>query len=89
MYRALISLWFKLEKYRVTSWIAGIRFPEKTRDFSLLYFVQADYGAHPGSYPMGTKATWAPTIHILLVQMARMVDPYFQSLTSLHDIVLN
>jgi hypothetical protein len=32
---------------------AGIRFPAEARDFSLLYNVQTNSGAHPASYPMG------------------------------------
>jgi hypothetical protein len=76
--------------------MVGIRFPEKARDLSLLYCVKTNSWAHPGSYPMGTggsfagcKAAWEPTTHLLLVQMARMVEPYFHSPTGLYDIVLN
>jgi hypothetical protein len=36
-------------------WTPGVRFPVGVRDFSLNHSVQADSGAHPASYPKGTR----------------------------------
>jgi hypothetical protein len=37
-----------------TDWIAGVRFPVGTGDFSLLHRVQTGSETNPASYPMGT-----------------------------------
>jgi hypothetical protein len=38
---------------RAKGWVARLRFPT-VQDFSALHRVQADSGAHPASYPIGT-----------------------------------
>jgi hypothetical protein len=35
-----------------------VRFPAGTGDFSLYHRVQNDSGAHPASYPMGTRGSF-------------------------------
>jgi hypothetical protein len=36
-------------------WTIGVRFPAGAGNFSLNYRVQNGSGAHPASYPMGTR----------------------------------
>jgi hypothetical protein len=38
-----------------TGWMTGVRFPAEIRDFSLFHIIQTGSGAHPPSYPMGTR----------------------------------
>jgi hypothetical protein len=37
---------------------SGVRFPAGAENFSLHYRVQNDSGAHPASYPMGTRGSF-------------------------------
>jgi hypothetical protein len=78
-------------------WTVGVRFREWTRDFSLLYIVQADSGAHPSSIQW---VSWAIsleesvrdaklTTHLLLVPRSRMVELYLHSPIRLHGLVFN
>jgi hypothetical protein len=46
----------ELSRYSWTkNWTAGVRLPAGSRDFFLLHSVQTGSGAHPASYPMGTR----------------------------------
>jgi hypothetical protein len=36
-------------------WMAGVQFPAEVRAFSLFHSAETGYGAHPASYPMGTR----------------------------------
>jgi hypothetical protein len=45
----------QLVQRRATGWMADVRFPVVTGDFSLLHSVQISSEAHPASYIMGTK----------------------------------
>jgi hypothetical protein len=45
----------QLAHRRATGWTAGFRFPAGARDLSLLHSVNTGPGAHPASYPMGTR----------------------------------
>jgi hypothetical protein len=38
-----------------TGWTIGVRFPADAGNFSLNHRVQNGSGAHPASYPMGTR----------------------------------
>jgi hypothetical protein len=38
-----------------TGWMDGVRFPAGARDYSFLHSDQTGSGAHPTSYPMGTR----------------------------------
>jgi hypothetical protein len=57
----LIYVMFLLGLIELSSLIgivmAGVRFPAGTRYFSLLHGVQTGSGAHPVSYPMGTRGS--------------------------------
>jgi hypothetical protein len=44
--------------YRVDDRGSRVRFPAGARNFSLHYCVQNGSGAHPASYPMGTRGSF-------------------------------
>jgi hypothetical protein len=68
--------------------MAGIRFPARVNDFSLLHIVEISSGAHPASYSMGTELfsrkkisrALKLTAHLHLVPRSRMVELYLHSL---------
>jgi hypothetical protein len=41
-----------------TGWTAGVRFPARARDISLLHSVHTSSEAHPASYPVGTGGSF-------------------------------
>jgi hypothetical protein len=47
---------------RATSWTDGFLFPAGARDFSLFHNVQTGSGAHPASYPVGTRGPLSPGV---------------------------
>jgi hypothetical protein len=44
--------------YGLDDWGYGVRFPAGAGNFSLHHRVQNGSGAHPASYPMGTKGSF-------------------------------
>jgi hypothetical protein len=40
-----------------TGWTTGVRFPVGAENFSIHHRVQTGSGAHPASYPMGTRGS--------------------------------
>jgi hypothetical protein len=44
--------------YGLDDWGSRVRFPAGAANFSLHHRVQNGYGAHPASYPMGTKGSF-------------------------------
>jgi hypothetical protein len=42
--------------YELYDQMIGVQFPAGARNFSLQHHVQTASGAHPASYPMGTRA---------------------------------
>jgi hypothetical protein len=44
--------------YRLDDWGSRVRFPPGTGNFYIHYRVQTGYGAHPGSYAMGTRGSF-------------------------------
>jgi hypothetical protein len=44
--------------YRLDDWGSGVRFPAGDGNFSLSHHVQDGSGAHPASYPMGTRGSF-------------------------------
>jgi len=47
-----------LECTHPTGWTIGVRFPVGAGNFSLWHHVQTGSGAHPASYPMGSRGTF-------------------------------
>jgi hypothetical protein len=45
--------------YGLDDWGSRIRFPAGTRNFSLHHRVQNGSGAHPASYPRGTRGSFS------------------------------
>jgi hypothetical protein len=56
-----------------TSWTDRFRFPTEVRDFSLLHCVQTGSGAHPATYPIGTRDLKLTT-HLHIVLKSIMVE---------------
>jgi hypothetical protein len=44
--------------YGLDDWSSRVRFPAEAGNFSLHHLVQNDSGAHPASYPMGTRGSF-------------------------------
>jgi hypothetical protein len=44
--------------YGLDNWGSRVRFPAEARDYSLHRRVQNGSGAHPASYPMGTRGSF-------------------------------
>jgi hypothetical protein len=44
--------------YGLDDWGSRVRFPTGAGNFSLHHCVQTDSGAHPTSYPMGTRGSF-------------------------------
>jgi hypothetical protein len=44
--------------YGLDDWGSGVQFPAGAGNFSLHHHVQNGSGAHPASYPMGTKGSF-------------------------------
>jgi hypothetical protein len=44
--------------YRLDDRMIGVRFPAGAGSFSLRHHVQTDSGAHPASYPIGTRSSF-------------------------------
>jgi hypothetical protein len=44
--------------YGLDDWGSRVRFPEGDGNFSLHHCVQSSSGAHPASYPMGTRGSF-------------------------------
>jgi hypothetical protein len=75
-----------------------VRFPARAGNFSLHHRVQNGFGAHPASYPMGTRGsfpggkaagTWSST-HLHLVPRSKKEWSYtFTPQIRLHDVVLS
>jgi hypothetical protein len=77
--------------------MAGVRFPARIRNISLLYSVHTGFGAHLTSYPthIGASFPWYKsgrgmklTTHLHLLQRSRMMKLQIQSVR-LHGVVLN
>jgi hypothetical protein len=51
------ATWNIMYKFVIVYRSDRIRFPT-VKDFSFVYSVQTDTGAHPASYPMGTGGSW-------------------------------
>jgi hypothetical protein len=47
--------------YGLDDWDSRIRFPARAGNFSLHHRVQNGSGAHPASYPMGTRGSFPGT----------------------------
>jgi hypothetical protein len=45
--------------YELDDWDSRARFPAGAGNFSLHHLVQNGSGAHPASYPMGTRGSYA------------------------------
>jgi hypothetical protein len=82
---------------RATGWTAGLRFPLRVSDFSLIRRFQTGSEAHLASSPMGIGAI-SPglrgrsvnlTIPLHLVPRTRIVELYFHSPIHLRGAVLN
>jgi hypothetical protein len=44
--------------YGLDDWMIGVRIPAGAGNFSLRHRVQTGSGAHPASYPMGTRGSF-------------------------------
>jgi hypothetical protein len=44
--------------YGLDDWGSRVRFPAEAGNFSLHHRVQNGYGAHPASYPTGTRGSF-------------------------------
>jgi hypothetical protein len=44
--------------YELDDWGSAVRFSARTGNFSLHHRVQTGSGAHPASYPMGTRGSF-------------------------------
>jgi hypothetical protein len=64
-----------------------------SQEFYLLHIVQTGSGAHPASYPIGTRSkeagAWIWPLTSNYCQGQENVDLYIHSPTRLHGVVLN
>jgi hypothetical protein len=56
--RTLASLYKMATSAGLRAGLSGIQFPAGAGNFSLHHLIQSGSGAHPASYPMGTRGSF-------------------------------